>query len=230
MTEKPKRPAWSEQTYWQKRFDEADTPWELMGPSSVVIEALEYIATLGCRLGGARVLVAGCGSGSDALECARRGARVLAIDWSEAAIAQVSRAYEANKGAIPGVVKVIQGDFFSIPPEPVDVVCEHTFFCAIDPFMRLRYMESMAKWLKPGGYLCGNFFVLPSQEVAHLKSLSLTREGQGPPFVTGERDLIELCSPWFEVVRLQPAASPEPSRRPGLEWVGVLRRVDKLLI
>jgi len=123
-----------------------------------------------------------------------------------------------------GSLEPIRGDFFSVPPVPVDIVIEHTFFCAIDPSIRSKYAETMARWLMPGGYLVGNFFVIPEEEARERPGLSLTKEGSGPPFGVTASDLEAILSPWFETRVLRQGGSSEESRRPGLEWVGVFQR------
>lgn len=213
--------------YWDGRFLAGDTPWELNAPSVVLREALSVAfpaVAAGTQrpLEGVTALSPGCGTGSDALELARQGARVLAVDWSEYACARL-RERLADPGAQsgPGSISVLHGDFFAARAEPVDIICEHTFFCAIEPSARREYVSAVQRWLKPGGYLLGNFFVLSEVEARALPALSLTKEGVGPPFATTERELRALFSGSFEVVALYPAEKGQEGRRPGMEWVGV---------
>lgn len=215
---------WSRKSYWNERFKASDTPWELGTPSVALMEAFAEVAARGFELRGKTVLSPGCGRGSDSLECTLRGASVIAVDWSHAAIEELRSRYERVKDSSTGSIQVVEGDFFSIPPQPVDLVAEHTFFCAIDPTMRARYMESIAAWLKPGGFLIGNFFVVSEAERDLLPGLSLTKEGQGPPFATTVNELQSLTSAHFIQHSLHQASQSEASRRPGMEWVGVFER------
>ena len=225
MNSDNQRRDWSTGEYWQGRFDSGDTPWELNAPSKVLFEALSHVFPGENSLKGLSALSPGCGSGSDAIELARRGASVVAVDWSPAATSRL-RVRLANYSAndLSSMVSVISGDFFAAQPIAVDLVCEHTFFCAIDPAMRCRYKEAILKWLKKGGYLVGNFFVLTEEEIDKLSGKSLTKDSSGPPFASSERELREMFSPEFEVVKLQPARVGEPDRKPGLEWVGIFKR------
>ncbi len=224
MNKRSDPPEWSTQGYWQGRFEVGDTPWDLDAPSSVLIEALGELKRVGGSLSGKRVLSPGCGRGADALECVRRGANVVAVDWSEIAVSALRRRYASGAASSPGSLEVIQGDLFELPKQCVDVVCEHTFFCAIDPSMRLRYAKTIAAWVNHGGFLVGNFFVVNDAEVGRLPNLSLSKEGEGPPFATTTRELEELLSPYFVTQVLRPGSQSEPSRREGLEWVGVFER------
>jgi len=211
---------WGSSEYWQGRFLSSDTPWELGHPSVVVLEALQELARRGVELRGKRVLSPGCGTGSDALELVQRGAHVVAVDWSPVAIEKIRSRFQRLCPVVGGL-EVEAGDFFVIDPRPVDIVVEHTFFCAIDPSARGRYVERVSSWLMPGGYLVGNFFILSEEQVRLLPTLSLAPAGEGPPFATTVSELRQLMGSHFEEVLLRPAAMSEPDRRPGMEWVGV---------
>lgn len=219
----PNAPKWLTSEYWQGRFREQDTPWELGHPSVVLMEAFDELSHLGAPLVGMRVLSPGTGRGSDALELGKRGAEVIAVDWSEIAVNDLKHRIASLSPHI-GRIEILFGDLFQIAPREVDCVAEHTFFCAIDPSARRRYVERLAEWVKPGGYLVGNFFVLSDEAAAALPALSLTQSGEGPPFATTVKELDELMSPLFEKVVLRQAKLQEPDRRPGMEWVGIFKR------
>jgi SAM-dependent methyltransferase len=222
---------WSDPNYWQNRFDIGDTPWELGAPSKVLFEACAELEACGFLLAGKRVLSPGCGRGSDALELARHGAHVVAVDWSEHALNDLSVRFSQIKNSVSGSVSLVRGDFFSIAPQQVDVVCEHTFFCAIDPAARPSYVELLCSWVRPGGFLVGNFFIVSEDEARQLPGLSLVKPsspgcvGMGPPFAATVRELEGLLGAGFVKVSLHRSETSEPSRRPGIEWVGVFRRL-----
>ena len=146
------------------------------------------------------------------------------MDWSSAAVEDLKSRYEAIRGSCRGSVEVVAGDFFEMDPQPLDLVLEHTFFCALDPSMRTTYAEKIAQWTKPGGFLVGNFFVLGEEVVKTLPWLSLTQRGEGPPFASTVKEIEGLLLPNFEEVALRPANNPDPDRRPEMEWVGIFRR------
>ena len=160
----------------------------------------------------------------DALELARRGCLVIAVDWSATALSDLTQCYESVRHEFRGTLYAVHGDFFSIDPQPVEFVFEHTFLCAIDPDMRKAYVERLAAWIKPGGFLVGNFFIVEEEVAGTLPGLSLTSAGEGPPFAISKPQLLSLVDPFFTCRFLHPALQPEPDRRPGLEWVGVFQR------
>jgi SAM-dependent methyltransferase len=216
-------PKWLTSQYWQGRFESGDTPWELGHPSVVLLEGFDVLARAGRPLAGMRVLSPGCGRGSDALALVEQGAHVVAVDWSPVAVQDLKERFSKSTPTT-GALEVIAGDFFQVAPRDMDCVAEHTFFCAIDPSARPRYVQRIAEWLRPGGYLVGNFFVLPEATATALPKLSLTQSGEGPPFATTVSELNMLLSPFFTTVTLQPASQQEPDRRPGMEWVGIFKR------
>jgi SAM-dependent methyltransferase len=213
---------WSGQEYWQGRFEHADTPWELGHPSTALFEAFTELPEAGSVLHGGSVVIPGCGTGSDALELARRGCRVTAIDWSPHAIARLRERAEA--AGLASRVNPVAGNFFDVPPQELDAFAEHTFFCAIDPSQRRDYAARAARWVRPGGVLFGNFFILDPAQAEALPGLSMSDRGSGPPFASTTESLVRDLSPYFECLVLRRASLPEPDRRPGMEWIGIFRR------
>lgn len=224
MNEQKINTPWSDRDYWEARFDASDTPWELGAPSSVLMEACSEVSTLGMSFAGARVLSPGCGRGADALELVSRGASVIGVEWSRSVAEDLMTRYRAAGIPGGGCLEVRIGDFFALPPEPVDVVCEHTFMCALDPSQRAKYAARIASWMKQGGYLCGNFFIVNDDDISRFPGLSLTKEGFGPPFGITRSDLESLLARYFSVVCLRPGLHPAEGRRAGLEWAGVFQR------
>lgn len=216
--------SWSTKTYWENRFDVGDTPWELGQASTVVCEALQELGNMGVVVRGSAALSPGCGTGSDVMELVRRGAHVTAIDWASSAVTRVRTRYESEKTPQCGSLTVIEGDFFSVPVRSMNLVVEHTFFCAIDPSTRPKYVERLSRWIKPGGFLLGNFFIVTDEVARTLPGLSLTQAGEGPPFAATVSEVESLLSPYFVKRVLREAHRPAPERRPGVEWVGIFER------
>lgn len=86
---------------------------------------------------------------------------------------------------------------------------EHTFFTALPPELRPRYVAAAERLLRPGGLILGLYLI--------------GEEEGGPPFAVTEPQLRSLFAPAFEVVRLTPAAN-SPARWAGRERVAVLER------
>jgi SAM-dependent methyltransferase len=156
-----------------------------------------------------RVAVPGAGRGHDARLLARRGYRVTAFDFSDAAVAEARRLAMAD-----GVdIAVEQRDVFTLDrdyPGAFDGVWEYTCFCAIDPARREEYAQVLHTILRPGGLLLACFF-------------PLREGGDGPPFPVSRADIDRALAGRFTVVRAgAPGRSAE--RRRELEWLVEARR------
>ena len=157
----------------------------------------------------ARVAVPGAGRGHDARLLARRGHRVTAFDFSEAAVAEARRLAAAE--AVDLTVE--RRDVFTLPRDHAgafDGVWEYTCFCAIDPDRRDEYARVLHAILRPGGLLLACFFPL--------------RDGtDGPPFPVSRDAIARVLAGRFTVLEAGPPARSVERRR-GLEWLVRARR------
>ena len=153
--------------------------------------------------------VPGAGRAHDARLLARRGYRVTAFDFAEAAVAEARRLAAAD-----GVdMAVEQRDVFTLGRDHVgafDGVWEYTCFCAIDPGRRAEYADVLHAILRPRGLLLACFYPL--------------REGQdGPPFPVSRPDIARALAGRFTVLT-EGAPTRSVERRRGLEWLVLARR------
>src|SRR5690606_23315083 len=65
-----------------------------------------------------------------------------------------------------------------------DVVFEHTFFCAVDPSLRQKVVETWSRLLRDGGHFLGIFFVMD--------------KGERPPFGATEWEIRERLRKKFD--------------------------------
>jgi len=194
-------------TFWDSRYQERQTPWDLGGPTPV----FERLIREGAIPKG-RLLVPGAGRGYDAIAFAKAGFQVTTLDLSPLASSEVEAS--ATKAGVALDVRV--GDFFaSDEAGAYDAVLEYTFYCAIPPSMRTAYRDQMARLLKPGGVLFGLFFPLkaPSSE--------------GPPFEVSIDEIKRSFGECFELIHEEmPAESIMP--RKGNEVLLIWRRTPYL--
>lgn len=159
---------------WDSHYKEANTPWDRAAPHP-------YLAQLRPRRRRRiRVLVPGCGRGHDAVALAKifPAAEVIALDLSAAAIAQ------AELMRPPKNVIYCHADLFHLGDEwndSIDLVWEHTCFCAIQPAERIAYREVMRRLVRRGGLIVGAFFLTMDEDL----------EG-GPPFNTAPEDFADV--------------------------------------
>lgn len=161
--------------FWDERFERAFTPWERGGVSAAL---RRFVAA------STRPLVAltpGCGSAHElALMCAA-GWDVTAIDFSHEAVAR------ARALAGPWAERIVQADFFAYePPQPLDLVYEQAFLCALPRARRPDVARRWAGLLGQGGLLAGYFYFDDAPK--------------GPPFGIARAELDALLTPGFECV------------------------------
>lgn len=158
--------------FWCKRFAQGTMPWD----AGQVPENLKTFAQRQARP--LRTLIPGCGSAYEAGYLAALGWPVTALDFSPAAVAQA----QAILGDWPG--ELCCADFFSWQPEqPLDVIYERAFLCAIPRKMWADWGHKMTELLPEGALLAGYFF--------------FSDDPKGPPFGISEDQLSALLSAKF---------------------------------
>ncbi len=188
---------------WEGRWRRGETGWDRGGPNPALMRWLEDGALEPCR-----VLIPGCGRGYEAVELARRGFEVTAIDIAPSAVHALKRALEDEGLA----ARVILGDLFEFEPDaPFDAVYEQTCLCAIEPGQRAAYERRLQEWLRPEGRLLALFMQ--------------TGRACGPPFHCDLLDMRRLFadSRWRWPEGAMPLFSPHRNGRFELGYV--LRRL-----
>lgn len=146
----------------RERFDTAyethTAPWVIGEPQPTVV-ALERPGLLRSP-----VLDIGCGLGEHTILLTRLGYDVVGIDFAPHAIEQA----RANATARGVDARFEVGDAFDLDPAtPYETVLDSALFHIFDDADRARYVESLRRVCRPGGYL-------------HLLALSDAGRGFGP--------------------------------------------------
>lgn len=161
---------------------------------------------------GTRLAVIGCGRGHEALEAARLGYEVTAIDFAPEAIAAVKE--NAQQQGLD--LKAVEADVFDLArrwPDHFDAILEHTCLCAVDPARRDEYVTAVAGALKPDAILFGLFYAIDKPS--------------GPPYTIDEAEARSRFSPRFEFARL--CIAPDSfEHRMGYELEFLARRRNRL--
>lgn len=192
----------SEPSYWEQRYQEKTTRWDLgqAAPAFVSLLNSQKKLTLG------RTAVIGCGSGYDALLFAEHGFEVVGFDFAPSAIATATSLAQATNST----AKFLQRDIFDLAaefPHDFDYVVEHTCFCAIPPERRSEYVQLVRSLLRPTGELIAVFF-------------THSRPG-GPPFGSTTTEIRQYFEADFEILYLESVTNSVPSRQ-GEEHIGHL--------
>jgi len=203
-------------TDWESHYLEGHTPWDKGEASPPLRDLLTRWSEEGADKR-QRVLVPGCGTGHDVRAIARAWpeAEVIGLDLSPTALAAARKV-----PATGGKDDYLEGDLFTLAPEDlpggklVDLVWEHTCFCAIEPSMRAAYVRAVAGLLVPGGGLWGVFYLDPYDD-EH-------QPGAGPPHGTSVGELHDHFVDRFEILDEWSPPHTYPGRE-GREWVMRLR-------
>jgi hypothetical protein len=165
--------------FWSERFAQGFTPWDQGG----VPAALRRFVTQSPRKHA--TLIPGCGSAHEVAFLSDAGWDVTAIDFSETAVA-AARAALGHWGD-----RVQQADFFQFEPkQPLELVYERAFLCALPPQRRAAVAARWASLLPQGGLLAGFFYFDDAPK--------------GPPFGIVPAELDALLAPGFERIDDQP--------------------------
>ncbi len=171
--------------FWCKRFGEGVTPWDA---GKVQEDFAAFVATQAQPL---NTLIPGCGSAWEARHLAEAAWPVTALDFSPTAVAC---AHELLGDA---AVDLVCADFFTWQPaQPLDLIYERAFLCALPRKLWPDWGRRVAELLAPGTRLAGYFFVCDQ-----LK---------GPPFGVLPTQLNELLLPNFECLADQPVTDSIP--------------------
>jgi SAM-dependent methyltransferase len=198
---------------WQQEYENGHTPWDKNAPAPALIDFLQERGPLH-----GRVLVPGCGTGSDLVPLAEAGAgQVVGLDIAPLAV-EAARKRFAGLGLTNASAEL--ADLFNDCARPplagaFDAVWEHTCYCAIPPERRPDYVAAVAAALKPGGLLLGVFFLNPWDPDED--------QDQGPPFRSTEESLDASFGGAFELPESWRPARCYPGRE-NREIMRLMRR------
>ena len=162
--------------YWQQRWEEGNTPWDMGSPSPALVEYCKQL-----RDKNIAILIPGAGSGYEVDWLWENGFHnVTALDFSPQACERMLDRLGQDFSA----EKIVCGDFFSQNGN-FDLILEQTFLSALDPKQRRAYAIKLFSLLREGGTIAGVLFDFPLDG--------------GPPFGGDELSYRELFKRLFDV-------------------------------
>ena len=185
---------------WSERYANNDTGWDLGGPSTPLREYID-----GLKDKQLRILIPGAGRAYEAEYLHRRGfTNVFVIDLAPEPFDALLHRYPE----FPREHLVI-GDLFD-HDGTYDLILEQTFFCALDPLLRTRYVKKMHSLLAPGGVLAGVLFDDP---------LNSDR----PPFGGSKAEYLELFGARFNELKITPCYNSIKPRAGREVWLKAVK-------
>ena len=183
--EKPSHQRPEHPDFWCKRFQAGQTPWD----AGCVPE--DFARFVAAHPQPRATLIPGCGNGWEAATLAAHGWPVTALDFSPAAVEQARQVLAGQ------AVDVVCADFFTWQPaQPLTLIYERAFLCALPRKLWPDWGHRVAELLPAGGLLAGYFFVSPQ-----LK---------GPPFGITDEQLDTLLLPHFQRLEDRPVTDSIP--------------------
>lgn len=160
--------------FWTARYQNNETGWDLGAPSTPLKEYIDQLKDKNLS-----ILIPGAGNAYEAEYLFNKGFKnITVIDISIEPLKNIQK-------RLPDFPKenLIFGDFFDHTKQ-YDLILEQTFFCALNPSLREKYVEQMYKLLKPAGKLVGVLFTEPLHD-------------EMPPFAATKEEYLALFSPKF---------------------------------
>lgn len=137
-----------DKTYWDNQYKAHATGWDL-GEVSPPIKS--YIDKLENK--SLAILIPGCGNSYEAAYLLQQGfTNITVIDIAPTLVNTLKNNFKNNKN-----ITIVLGDFFE-HQGVYDLIFEQTFFCALPPTMRQKYVWKMHQLLSKKGILTGLLF------------------------------------------------------------------------
>lgn len=164
--------------YWNAQYNANEIGWDLGEVSPPIKSYIDNLINKNLK-----ILIPGCGNTYEAEYLLQQGfTDITVIDIAETLVTSLNKKFKNNS-----YLKIILGDFFEHKNE-YDLIIEQTFFCALPPTLRQRYVWKMHQLLKENGLLVGLLF-------------NRTFE-VGPPFGGSLNEYQNLFSNSFEFVQM----------------------------
>ena len=178
-----------DESYWTNRYNEKSTGWDIGSPSVPLKQYLDQIPQKDLN-----ILIPGAGNAYEAAYAFQSGfEKVHILDFSSFPLQRFKERYPKFPSA-----QIFKENFFDHQGQ-YDLILEQTFFCALDPSLRKRYVDKMIELLKPGGKLVGVLF-------------SRNFEHEGPPFGGTAEEYLGYFKSGFELLKMEECYNSIPAR------------------
>lgn len=175
-------------TDWNKRYKDENTGWDIGKPSPPLRSYIDHLKNKDLK-----ILIPGAGNAYEAEHLFNKGFKnVYVLDIAKIALENLKKRcprFPENQ--------LIHGDFFS-HDDSYDLILEQTFFCAIDPKLRVKYAQHMKILLSENGVLAGVMF-------------NRTFEN-GPPYGGSKAEYLRLFGQYFNNVTMEECYNSIPPR------------------
>ena len=167
-------------TYWKNKYKNNTTGWDLGQISTPIKTYFDQIENKDIS-----ILIPGGGNGYEAEYLHNLGFKNVHL------LDIVKQPLKNFNLRVPEFPKnhLIQNDFFKLSGQ-YDLILEQTFFCALNPSLRTRYVEKVNELLTENGRLVGLLFNFPLSD-------------EGPPFGGSIDEYMNIFSKFFKIKILE---------------------------
>ena len=169
-----------DKAFWESKYSIEETGWDIGYASTPLTTYFDQLSNKELK-----ILIPGGGNCYEAEYLFEQGFKnIFVIDIAEQPLKNLKKRFPNFPDN-----QLINDDFFS-HQEKYDLIVEQTFFCALDPVLRKKYVEKMVDLLTEKGKLAGLLF-----------DFELTEEG--PPFGGAAEEYLKLFPPYFNIKKLE---------------------------
>jgi SAM-dependent methyltransferase len=187
--------------YWNHRYLQGETGWDIGYVSTPLKEYFDQLEAKDLK-----ILIPGGGNSYEAEYLFELGfTNVHVLDISVVAL----QSFQKRVPDFPSE-KLLCQDFFELE-DTFDLIIEQTFFCALNPSERPRYVSKMHSLLKENGKLAGLLFNIPLHD-------------DRPPFGGNEEAYRNLFSEKFNIKVMETACNSIPERAGNELFIKLLKK------
>jgi len=162
------------QEFWDELYISNDTGWDLGEVSPPIKSYIDDLANKNIS-----ILIPGCGNTYEAEYLLQQGfTNITVIDIAPTLVEKLKGKFKSNPN-----ITIVLGDFFEHQGK-YNLIIEQTFFCALPPVMREKYVSKMHQLIADTGKLVGLLF---------NKTFEL-----GPPFGGSKAEYEQLFKDYFD--------------------------------
>lgn len=187
-----------DEQYWTERYQNGNTGWDIGYPSTPIKDYVDQLEDKSIK-----ILIPGAGNGYEAEYLWKKGfENTTLIDLSILPIQQFSKRVPQFPKA-----QLVHQNFFH-HRDQYDLIIEQTFFCALNPRLRVSYLKKMSELLKPNGKLVGLLF-------------NLALNSDQPPYGGGKEEYSQIFSQILQINKMEPAYNSIPPRSGNELWIDI---------
>jgi SAM-dependent methyltransferase len=165
--------------FWDNRYLNNETGWDMKQVSPPLKGYIDSIKNTDLK-----ILIPGCGNAYEAEYLLKKGFKnVTLIDFSKIVTDRLKEKYKDRQ------ISIVNENFFD-HRGVYDLILEQTFFCALEPSLRARYVEKCYGLLKDDGKIAGVLF---------NKKFASTE----PPFIATDKEYKQLFQPFFTFLKFE---------------------------